>query len=98
MIVGSVILSGILAKNPTFANLETGQLYGIPLFEHGGEVIILPFTSIIRDLTILLAAFLSVKTTSQVIRKDNRFTWFPIKEVAILFIGIFISYPWVSWS
>lgn len=91
MIVGSVILSGILAKTPTFANLETGQLYGLPLFEHGGEVIILPFTSIIRDLTILLAAFLSVKTTSQDIRKDNRFTWFPIKEVAILFIGIFIT-------
>jgi len=91
MIVGSVILSGLLAKNPAFADLKTGELYGITLFQHGEEAIVLPFTNLIRDLTILLAAFLSVKTTSQVIRKDNRFTWFPIQEVATLFIGIFIT-------
>lgn len=91
MIVGSVILSGVLSKNPIFANLETGQLYGLTLYNHGGHDIILPFTSIIRDSTILLAAFLSVKTTSLAIRKDNKFTWFPIKEVATLFIGIFIT-------
>lgn len=91
MIVGSVILSGILSKNPLFADVSTGHLYGLTLFHHGDEAIILPFVNIIRDSTILLAAYLSVKTTSRAIRTDNRFTWFPIKEVATLFIGIFIT-------
>jgi Na+/H+ antiporter NhaD/arsenite permease-like protein len=87
MIVGSVILSGVLAKTSTFANLETGELYGITLYKH----IVFPFTNLIQVSIILLAAFLSVKTTSKVIREDNKFTWFPIKEVATLFIGIFIT-------
>ncbi|WP_406677919.1 sodium:proton antiporter [Moorella sp. ACPs] len=91
IIVGAVILSGILAKNPAFADLKTGALYGITLFRHGEEAVVLPYTNIIRDLAILLAAFLSLKTTPQVIRKDNRFTWGPIKEVATLFAGIFMT-------
>ena len=91
MIVGSVILSGILPKTSAFANLATGELYGITIFKYGGDTIVLPFVNIIRDLTILLAAYLSVRTTAKAIRKDNKFTWYPIQEVAILFIGIFIT-------
>jgi Na+/H+ antiporter NhaD/arsenite permease-like protein len=34
---------------------------------------------------------LSMATTSVEIREDNDFTWFPIIEVAYLFIGIFIT-------
>ncbi|OIQ53607.1 sodium:proton antiporter [Neomoorella thermoacetica] len=91
IIVGAVILSGILAKNPAFADQQTGNLYGITIFRHGEEAVVLPYTNIIRDLAILLAAFLSWKTTSMDIRKDNRFTWGPIKEVAVLFAGIFMT-------
>ena len=40
---------------------------------------------------ILLAAFLSFKTTDRSIRTKNHFTWGAIKEVAVLFIGIFIT-------
>ena len=40
---------------------------------------------------ILLAAFLSFKTTNAEIRKKNHFTWGAIQEVAVLFIGIFIT-------
>ena len=40
---------------------------------------------------ILLAAFLSFKTTDSSIRTKNHFTWGAIKEVAVLFIGIFIT-------
>ena len=40
---------------------------------------------------ILLAAFLSIKTTDSSIRTKNHFTWGAIKEVAVLFIGIFIT-------
>jgi len=46
---------------------------------------------IIRDLFLLLMVFLSVRFTSKQVREDNEFTWFPIKEVAILFAGIFMT-------
>lgn len=91
IIVGAVILSGILAKNSAFADQQTGNLYGITVLRYGEEAVVLPYTNIIRDLAILLAAILSWKTTSKDIRKDNRFTWGPIKEVAILFAGIFMT-------
>jgi Na+/H+ antiporter NhaD/arsenite permease-like protein len=44
-----------------------------------------------RDAIMLLMAFLSLLTTRRSIREDNEFTWFPIKEVAILFAGIFLT-------
>ena len=40
---------------------------------------------------ILLAAFLSFKTTPKEVRVQNHFTWGAIQEVAVLFIGIFIT-------
>ena len=45
----------------------------------------------IRDLLLIAMGALSLATTSATIRQDNDFTWFPIKEVAYLFIGIFIT-------
>ncbi|TKJ37265.1 sodium:proton antiporter [candidate division LCP-89 bacterium B3_LCP] len=48
-------------------------------------------SSVYRDVIILLMVFLSVKTTRKQIRTDNGFTWFPIKEVAYLFAGIFMT-------
>lgn len=46
---------------------------------------------IIRDGLLILIAVLSMVTTRKEIRDDNEFTWFPIQEVAILFIGIFLT-------
>lgn len=46
---------------------------------------------IIRDGLLILIAVLSLITTRKEVREDNEFTWFPIKEVAILFIGIFLT-------
>ena len=40
---------------------------------------------------ILASAFLSFKTTTKEIRRKNHFTWDAIKEVAVLFVGIFIT-------
>lgn len=40
---------------------------------------------------ILVAVFLSFKTTKVEIRRENHFTWGAIQEVAVLFIGIFIT-------
>lgn len=86
MVVGAVILNGLLSSNPVFANIETGELYGISILG-----VVLPYTSIIQMGIILLAAALSMKTTKKETREANAFTFAPIEEVAKLFIGIFIT-------
>lgn len=86
MIVGAVIVSGMLPSLPAFQDAD-GNALGIHVM---GEVS-LSFASIIEMLVILVAAFLSYKTTKEEIRIRNHFNWGPIKEVAILFIGIFIT-------
>ncbi len=87
MIIGAVILSGILAGVPSFADQATGELYGLHIFDE----VSMPYTYIIQMAIILIAALLSNKTTNQIIRKDNNFTYDAIIEVATLFIGIFIT-------
>ena len=86
MIVAAVVLSGILPDQPMFQDPQ-GHVRGIHIF---GEVV-LSFPAIIEILIILLAAFLSFRTTDPVIRTKNHFTWGAIQEVGTLFIGIFIT-------
>ena len=86
MIVGAVILSGVLPGMSAFQD-AAGNVRGIHLF---GEVT-LTFPALIEIVIILLAAFLSFKTTDKQIRIRNHFTWGAIQEVAVLFIGIFIT-------
>ena len=86
MIVGAVVLSGILPDLPAFKTAE-GTVKGIHIY---GEVT-LTYPAVIEMAIILLAAFLSFKTTSETIRQKNHFTWGAIKEVAVLFAGIFIT-------
>ena len=88
IIVAAVILSGVLPDVPFFQN-AAGEVISIPIF---GEVK-LAITSLIEVVMILLAAFLSFKTTNAEIRKKNHFTWGAIQEVAVLFIGIFTMQP-----
>ncbi|MCP4633240.1 MAG: sodium:proton antiporter [candidate division Zixibacteria bacterium] len=45
----------------------------------------------IRDVLIITMGMFSLWTTKKVIRDDNEFSWFPIKEVAYLFAGIFMT-------
>ena len=45
----------------------------------------------VRDGSLILLGVLSILTTSATIRQDNDFTWFPIQEVAYLFVGIFVT-------
>ena len=85
-IVAAVILSGTLPTLSAFQN-EAGQVLGIRIF---GEVT-LTWPSIIEMAIILLSALLSFKTTPVSVRKANHFTWGAIKEVAVLFVGIFIT-------
>jgi len=44
-----------------------------------------------RDGLLILMGILSLVATSAKLREDNEFTWFPIVEVAYLFIGIFLT-------
>jgi Na+/H+ antiporter NhaD/arsenite permease-like protein len=45
----------------------------------------------VRDGLLIVMGLLSMATTAVSIREDNDFTWFPIIEVAYLFVGIFIT-------
>jgi Na+/H+ antiporter NhaD/arsenite permease-like protein len=76
-------LGGILAAVLLSGTWHAGHLdfYGIHL-----EV-----RNLARDLAILAMGFLSIRTTSQRIRRDNGFTWHPIQEVGFLFFGIFMT-------
>lgn len=74
-IIGSVLLSGFWKP-------------------HGGITIYhvhLELQNIARDLLLLIITAVSIGVTAREIRVKNGFTWFPIKEVAKLFAGIFIT-------
>ena len=86
MIVAAVILSGLLPTTAAFQD-AAGNVRGIHLL---GEVVF-TYPAMIEIALILLAEFLSFRTTRKSIRKRNHFTWGPIREVAVLFIGIFIT-------
>lgn len=91
MIIGAVILSGILPNSPIFADPSTHELYGIHLFSYEGHSVVWSYVDLLRTAIILLAAALSMFTSSKESREYNRFNWGPIKEVATLFIGIFLT-------
>ena len=78
MIIFGVILSGVLP-------FKEGS--GIHVFDD----CVFPWGSFVECIIILLAAFLSIKTTKKSTREINEFTYAPIAEVAKLFIGIFIT-------
>ena len=86
MIVTAVILSGTLPTLPMFQD-AAGNVRGIHIFGH----VTLTFPAIIEIVIILAAAWLSFKTTDSSVRQANHFTWGAIKEVAVLFVGIFIT-------
>jgi Na+/H+ antiporter NhaD/arsenite permease-like protein len=46
---------------------------------------------LLRDALLIAIGVTSLKTTAPGIHRDNQFSWFPIKEVAILFAGIFVT-------
>jgi Na+/H+ antiporter NhaD/arsenite permease-like protein len=86
MIVAAVILSGVLPGLPLFQD-DGGEVLGLRLV---GDVV-LTVPAMIEIAIILLAAWLSFRTTNESVRKANHFTWGAIQEVAVLFIGIFIT-------
>lgn len=49
------------------------------------------YIKLLREWVLLLIILLSLLTTKSEVRNRNHFTWAPIIEVAVLFIGIFIT-------
>ena len=86
MIVAAVILSGVLPTLPLFQD-ASGEVLGLHIFGH----VKLTIPAVIEIVIILAAALLSFKTTPASVRQANHFTWSAIEEVAVLFIGIFIT-------
>lgn len=74
-IVLSVLLSGFWKPGIEF------NVYGVHL----------ELQNIVRDVLLLIIAYISWVKTDIEIREMNGFTWFPIVEVAKLFAGIFIT-------
>jgi Na+/H+ antiporter NhaD/arsenite permease-like protein len=62
---------------------------------HAGDVTILgvhqTIQNLLRDGILITMGLLSLVTTAKQTREDNGFSWFPIKEVAYLFAGIFMT-------
>jgi Na+/H+ antiporter NhaD/arsenite permease-like protein len=48
-------------------------------------------SGLLREVVLVTVAILSLKTTRKEIHSENQFSWGPIKEVAILFAGIFVT-------
>jgi Na+/H+ antiporter NhaD/arsenite permease-like protein len=45
----------------------------------------------LRDIILIVLGVLSLWATPRLLREENEFSWFPIIEVAFLFVGIFIT-------
>jgi Na+/H+ antiporter NhaD/arsenite permease-like protein len=50
-----------------------------------------PYYRFVRELVLVAMALLSLVLTPRLARVSNNFTWGPIKEVAYLFFGIFVT-------
>jgi Na+/H+ antiporter NhaD/arsenite permease-like protein len=74
-ILGAVLLSGF------WKDAGTVHLLGVDA----------GIQNLARDLLILLMALLSLVTTKKALRRENEFSWGPIREVAYLFAGIFMT-------
>jgi len=49
------------------------------------------YRNVVRDLLIIVIGLVSIASTARAVREDNAFTWEPMKEVAYLFFGIFVT-------
>ena len=49
------------------------------------------YIKFLREIALLAIIVFSLKITKRKIREDNHFSWEPITEVAIIFIGIFVT-------
>jgi Na+/H+ antiporter NhaD/arsenite permease-like protein len=80
LIIAAIFGSGVLAKSHFVHELEKSNKLGTEIMLKVGQAV-----------AMLIVAFLSLKTTAKKVREDNSFNFSAIIEVAVLFIGIFIT-------
>lgn len=90
LILFAVVMSGTLAQSPAFQTAD-GAVKGPKLYSLHGHDLIATWPNIMKDALLLLAAFLSMKTTKKEVREYNNFNWAAMEEVVKLFLGIFIT-------
>ncbi len=78
-VMGAVVMSGSL------------KLDSVTVYSGGSHDVMVPLQNWLKDAIIIAMGILSLVTTSKVLREKNGFSWFPIKEVAYLFAGIFMT-------
>lgn len=83
MIILAVVASGVLPN--MFEFFADGA--GIHIYDD----VVFSYAVLVEIVIILVACFLSLKTTKKTTRQLNEFSYGPISEVAKLFIGIFIT-------
>ena len=59
------------------------------VFHIGGVDVGLP--GLVRDIGLIVVAFVSLRVTPPKVHEDNQFSWAPMQEVAKLFAGIFVT-------
>jgi Na+/H+ antiporter NhaD/arsenite permease-like protein len=74
-VVGLVLMSGLWKPGVIVDVLGTG----------------VPLQALVRDGLLVMVTALSLVITPAGVRQKNQFTWAPMQEVALLFIGIFLT-------
>ena len=78
-----LFLFGIVAAVLLSGALDLGTVRFVGIERH--------VAGLLRDVAIVVLGVLSILTTSRALREENSFSWEPIREVAILFAGIFVT-------
>lgn len=76
-------LAGVLLAVILSGTLHLGEVNVLGVHQH--------VQNLLRDAFLLAMFALSWRTTPQKVRQENEFSWEPIREVAILFAGIFAT-------
>ena len=74
-VAGLVLMSGVW-KSPLVADVAGTQV-GLP--------------GMVRDVGLIIITLISLRITAKSVHDSNQFSWAPMKEVAKLFIGIFLT-------
>lgn len=74
-VLALVLMSGLWPSGPAFTLAGTSVTWA----------------GLLRDLGLLLVLALSLRWTPDLARRANQFSWAPMREVALLFAGIFIT-------
>jgi len=77
------VMAGVIFSGSAFGR----TLPALPVYGH----VEIPLANLLKDVFLVGMGVLSLVTTKQALRQANGFNWFPIKEVAYLFFGIFVT-------